>query len=219
MDCKHAYSLIQDFVDGALADEDRREFERHLSTCPACAREVETYRSLNAFLGDMSVEEPPTGLEVPVINFLKSTGRIREPATVKRGPRRVAAEIFGWIPAHFGVPVTVTTLALIAFSAFSIVTGRFQELVGRGAVLATDTYLGVQETVGQVQFLDKLGEIIARDFRMAKTIMGAGLSLVSTAGSAFVIPAVGLIVMLTIGFGWYFKTISKRSAQNASYTF
>jgi hypothetical protein len=42
---------------------------------------------------------------------------------------------------------------------------------------------------------------------------------VSTAGSTFMIPALGLIIMLTIGIGWYVKSVSKRGAQNASYIF
>ena len=219
MDCKKAYSLIQDFVDGTLDDKERRGFERHVGGCSRCLAEIETYRSLNSFLGDMTVEDVPDGFDVPVINFLKSTGRIREPVAAETGARRVLSAVFDWVPARFGVPITVSALALIAFSAFAVVTGRLQELAGKGAVMATETYIGVHETVARVHLADKLGEVLASDFRMIKTILSAGFSLISTAGAAYMIPALGLIIMLTIGLGWYFKTVSKRSAQNASYIF
>ena len=69
MDCKKAYSLIQDFVDGTLDDKERRGFERHVSDCSKCVVEIETYRSLNSFLGDMTVEDVPDGFDVPVIDW------------------------------------------------------------------------------------------------------------------------------------------------------
>lgn len=219
MDCKKAYSLIQEFVDGTLDGKERRGFENHVVDCPECTLEIEAYRSLNSFLGDMTVEDAPVDFEVPVINFLKSTGRIREPIAAESGAKRVLSGVFGWLPAQFGVPVTVTVLAIVAFSVFSVITGRFQEIVARGTVLATDTFIVVHEAVARIHLFDKLGEVLAKDFRMIKTILNAGSSLVSTAGDAFMIPALGLIIMLTVGLGWYFKTVSKRSAQNASFIF
>ncbi len=219
MDCKKAYSLIQDFVDGTLGGDERRGFERHVVDCPKCTLEIEAYRSLNSFLGGMAVEEVPESFDVPVINFLKSTGRIRKPIVAESGAKRVLSAVSGWLPAQFGVPATVVTLAIIAFSVFSVVTGKLQEIVVRGTVLATETFIVVNDAVARVHLFDKLVDVLARDLRMIKTILSAGSSLVSTAGAAFMIPALGLIVMLTLGLGWYFKTVSKRSAQNASFIF
>lgn len=219
MHCKKAYSLIQDFVDGTLDGDERRGFERHVTDCPKCALEIESYRSLNALLGGMDVEDVPEGFEVPVINFLKSTGRIREPLAAVGGGKRVLSAISGWLPAQFGVPATVATLAIVAFAVFSVLTGRLQEIVAKGTVMATETFIVVNETVARLHLLDKFTEVLARDLRMIKTILGAGSSLISTAGAAFMIPALGLVIMLTLGLGWYFKTVSKRSAQNASFIF
>jgi uncharacterized protein (DUF58 family) len=62
-------------------------------------------------------------------------------------------------------------------------------------------------------------EGVGRNLRTGKTILSAGLSLLSAAGNTFLIPAIAMFLMLTIGLGWYFRTARRRSIQNASFTF
>jgi anti-sigma factor RsiW len=46
MNCTRIEELIDDFVDGRLAADERREVERHLENCSACRSSVEQLRSI-----------------------------------------------------------------------------------------------------------------------------------------------------------------------------
>jgi anti-sigma factor RsiW len=46
----------------ALSDVERAAFQRHLETCPACAREVRELRATLARLGSATATAPPAGL-------------------------------------------------------------------------------------------------------------------------------------------------------------
>ena len=41
--CRELIGFLMDYLDGALPDGQRREFEAHLSICPACVRYMDTY--------------------------------------------------------------------------------------------------------------------------------------------------------------------------------
>jgi anti-sigma factor RsiW len=42
--CRQLLDFIYDYLDGALPDEQRAEFERHLSVCPSCVHYLDTYK-------------------------------------------------------------------------------------------------------------------------------------------------------------------------------
>jgi anti-sigma factor RsiW len=44
MTCCELTQLLLDFLDGTLADEQRRQVEEHLGKCPPCVVYVETYQ-------------------------------------------------------------------------------------------------------------------------------------------------------------------------------
>lgn len=216
MDCKAAYTMIQDFLDGTLGPEEEKAFDAHVARCPGCARELGAYRSLDRLLGGMELEDVPAGFSDPVIRFLRATGRISDPVVGKRaGWERTGG--LGWIPSRFRAPAAVAAVLVLVLSAVSIGSGRFVGFLGKSTVAATTAYIGVQQTVSKVAILDDVSQGFEKDVRTAKTIAGAAYLLLSTAGQTYMIPAVLMLVMITLSAAWYVKTCLKRSAENASY--
>ncbi len=66
MTCRETIDFIADFLDGALHDEVREEFERHLALCPSCAAYVDGYRkTVQLGMTAMSWVETPSAGSVP----------------------------------------------------------------------------------------------------------------------------------------------------------
>ena len=56
MTCRELVEVVTDYLDGTLAEEDRRRLERHLSECPYCAAYIEQMRQTVDALGTVSEE-------------------------------------------------------------------------------------------------------------------------------------------------------------------
>ncbi len=217
MDCEKAYSMIQDFLDGTMSPGERESFNRHVAGCPSCARALAAYRGLGTALDDMELESVPEGFAEPVIRFLRATGRIGGSTEVERTSR--ARGVFAWVPRRVRVPAVAAALLVIILSAVSITSGRFQGFVVKSTVAAADAFVGVQQTVSNVQVLDGVSEGLQRDMRTAKTVADAVYLLVAVAGQPYMVPALLMIVMITVCAGWYVRSSRKRSAEHASYCF
>jgi hypothetical protein len=215
MDCKKAYALIHDFLDGTLSPDEARAFGRHAGGCPACAREIEAYRSLGRLLGEVEREEAPRDLAEPVIRFLRSTGRIRAASAEARGDGAWVRAL-GWLRGKASVPA-VAALVLTVLSVVSITSGSFLGMVGKSTVAAKDVYIDAQETISEVQVLDGVSDGIERDVRTAKTVANALYLLLSVAGQIYVIPAAVMFLMIAVSVGWYVRTVHRRSQENASF--
>lgn len=61
MTCRHALSLLEDFVDGELPDHDAEELRQHLATCSSCREEHDRSRQLRESLQSHITPEPPPG--------------------------------------------------------------------------------------------------------------------------------------------------------------
>lgn len=217
MDCEKAYSMIHDFLDGTMNPDEEKAFDRHLAGCPACARELRAYRALNTVLDGMELESVPEGFAEPVVRFLRATGRIRERVTAERSSR--APAVFGWIPPRLRVSAAAAALLVVALSAVSITSGRFQGFVVKSTVAAAKAYIDVHQTVSNVEVLDGVSQGLQRDMRTAKTVAGAVYLLLAVAGQPYMIPALLMVLMITLCVWWYVKTIRGRSTQHASYCF
>ena len=218
MDCEKAYSMIHDFLDGTMSPDEEKAFDRHLAECPACARELRAYRALNTVLDGVELESVPEGFAEPVVRFLRATGRIRERVTAER-TSRVRAWVFGWIPPRLRVSAAAAALLVVALSAISIASGRFQGFVVKSTVAAANAYIDVHQTVSNVEVLDGVSQGLQRDMRTAKTVADAVYLLLAVAGEPYMIPALLMVLMITMCVWWYVKTIRRRSAQHASYSF
>jgi anti-sigma factor RsiW len=57
MPCRELVEVITDYLDGALAPEDRLRFDAHLAECPPCTDYVEQFRHTIATAGRLEADE------------------------------------------------------------------------------------------------------------------------------------------------------------------
>ena len=58
MTCHNYKDLMMGYLDNELTDEQKRQFEEHLSGCPECAGELEEFRKLKAITDEVTLVEP-----------------------------------------------------------------------------------------------------------------------------------------------------------------
>jgi anti-sigma factor RsiW len=54
MTCRELVELVTDYLEGRLAEGDRRQFDEHLDECPDCSEYVEQMRQTVRALGTLS---------------------------------------------------------------------------------------------------------------------------------------------------------------------
>jgi hypothetical protein len=59
MDCNEVRESLSPYYDGALPDDDRAVVAEHLSQCPACEVELESFRRLSALVHSVAPAPPP----------------------------------------------------------------------------------------------------------------------------------------------------------------
>lgn len=58
MTCGDYHDLMMGYLDGELDDEQRRQFETHLSQCEACTKALKEFNGLKRLTDSMSLSEP-----------------------------------------------------------------------------------------------------------------------------------------------------------------
>ncbi len=58
MTCSNYRDLLMGYLDNELSQEQRREFERHLSGCRECTEELKEFRRLKAITDEVTLVEP-----------------------------------------------------------------------------------------------------------------------------------------------------------------
>ena len=61
--CEDIKTLIIEYIDGALNDEEARSVDEHLSSCEACSAEMESIKSTLCMLDSFEMEEPSVNLK------------------------------------------------------------------------------------------------------------------------------------------------------------
>jgi anti-sigma factor RsiW len=212
MKCKDAYTLIQDLIDGRLSTGDTESLERHRSECDRCASELRAYQALTTLMDDMTRESPPGAFADRVIAGLKATGRIAETATVRRVRVR-------WSRTRWRVGLASAMLCLVALSLFPATIQPLTGLAGKGAVVVTDALVAVQDWLGSGNAITRVVDNMERNLRTIKTVLQAGFSVISTAGGVLMLPALAILLMLTVGGAWYARVIHRGSTGHASFSF
>jgi hypothetical protein len=110
---------------GELPDDQRHEFERHVSSCVGCQKEVENVR---AFLGMMRTASP---VIEPSANLLTSS-RMRlqealEHAEQSRGLSRWIFDVHGWLHQLKLSPALAAVLLMVGFVGGAITTFTTQK--------------------------------------------------------------------------------------------
>ncbi|MEE9270125.1 MAG: hypothetical protein V3V49_07680 [Candidatus Krumholzibacteria bacterium] len=212
MKCKDAYALIQDLIDGRLSTRDTEPLERHRSKCARCASELRTYQALTALMDDMRPETPPRGFADRVIVGLKATGRIAETAAVRRVGVR-------WLRTRSRVALASAMLCLVALSLFPATIQPLTGLAGKGAVVVTGALVAVQDWLASGNAITRVVDNVEKNLRTVKTVLHAGFSVVSTAGDVLMLPALFILLMLTVGGAWYARVNHRGSTGHASFSF
>jgi hypothetical protein len=119
MDCKHCREKLNDFVDGGLSADDRRDVERHLANCTSCAHEAAQLRGLSAELKMLPRPMPPIG----AFNDLLTAFR----AEVAAGNGDITPASPWWKRMHrtLGWPRVAALIFCVVFGSFVAVTNYF----------------------------------------------------------------------------------------------
>ncbi len=68
--CRDVVSLLVDYLEGRLPEHVRADLEQHLADCPACLRDLNTYRSTLSLLASLGEEDLPEPLRLRLRAFL-----------------------------------------------------------------------------------------------------------------------------------------------------
>ncbi len=68
--CRALIDILDDYLDGALAPDDRAEIERHLAVCEPCRGYLATYRKTRALGAEAGRVEMPEEMKARLRQFL-----------------------------------------------------------------------------------------------------------------------------------------------------
>jgi len=210
MNCKDTHKLIHSYLDGDLDGAARSALDGHVATCAACAKEVAAYREIDGMLGVLERAEAPASLSDGVIARLRAGGRIRtEPVRARGG-------ILAKIPGRWRIPAAAVAVVFIAAIVFPSTISTLTGLAGKSAVVASDTYIGVQETASKASVLRSVVDGLATTAMMFKAIAAAFVSVLGTLANVFKFPVVAMVLFLSLGAAVYVRVYLKRGASHAS---
>ncbi|MBI5548539.1 MAG: zf-HC2 domain-containing protein [Deltaproteobacteria bacterium] len=70
VNCKHSLSLLQDYLDGTLAPDDKAALDRHFKACPPCIDFVRKYKATPRLCQRALAEEVPKDVSDRLSRFL-----------------------------------------------------------------------------------------------------------------------------------------------------
>ncbi len=175
---KNTCDMIEAYKEGQLSGEERKEFEKHLGSCPSCTKELEWLEKLDGLFLRMRPSRPPRGMEREVLNAL---GFERRPA---------------WSGALGWATVTFVGAWLIFLPLFLKITG-FRSIGALARGLADLPSL-----------VSNLQHYLRVSVDLLKPLAAATEALLKAAGYVQVPIVVCTVVVLTVGlvcgFGvWY----------------
>jgi anti-sigma factor RsiW len=111
MNCQDVQNLLHPYSDGELDLVRNLEIEQHLSTCPACAEQEKSLRSLRAVLSAPSLYyAAPAALRARLQSAPASSSAVVERQPIARGANWMWATIAAGILLLVGVSVTLGLL-------------------------------------------------------------------------------------------------------------
>ena len=75
--CQELVELVTDYLEGALTDADRLDFERHLVWCSWCRDYVDQMRLSVDLTGEPGETEPPSPLREQLLDAFRDWKRTR----------------------------------------------------------------------------------------------------------------------------------------------
>jgi hypothetical protein len=115
MNCESCHTLVDDYVDGTLAAEDRARLEEHLARCASCRALAEDFRAIRRTAGSLERHAPSP----------RAWGRIASAIEQERS-RSFAARMFTTRPAWQPLAIAATVLLLVGGTSWIVwnETGR-----------------------------------------------------------------------------------------------
>ena len=132
------HTLAGAYAMDAVAGADKARFERHLASCPACARELAELREATARLAGAAAAEPPAGLvqrvvasavrtpQLPAAPGPAGRWRARRAAQPRRGAGRRPAHPRQALRARLALALAAVFLAVAAASGVIAFTTEHQ---------------------------------------------------------------------------------------------
>jgi hypothetical protein len=121
MSCRERQTALQRCALGEADRDQARELERHLGSCPDCARDLARYRTLFAGLRALPEAEPPATLHADVVAALAcerwAWRRDREPAWRTRLRRSFVGVMLAGATASLAVALWSWMDRIVAFAA------------------------------------------------------------------------------------------------------
>lgn len=75
--CERMRCMLSAYTDGELNKKQTAAVEKHLGSCPSCAREAEQLRTLSALVSDVAQElVPPAHIHASVMRMVKETPKL-----------------------------------------------------------------------------------------------------------------------------------------------
>lgn len=94
MKCKRCQNLIMRHFDHALLEDERKQLERHLDSCPKCRSLMADLQGIMQTLETARPLEPPSGMEQLVMNRIQSL-----PESPAHGPNNLITALYGSMSA------------------------------------------------------------------------------------------------------------------------
>ncbi len=121
MNCEWTRQNIALYVYDELRDDERYDFERHISSCAGCRQELEEVQGLKTAMSATPVIEPSANL------VARSRMRLQEALENERqslGFRRFTFDLAGWINAMKFAPALTAALLIFGFVGGSLATWK-----------------------------------------------------------------------------------------------
>jgi anti-sigma-K factor RskA len=151
-------------------DEERRDFEQHLSQCPDCREEVRTLRETVAVLAAATALPPPPRMRPRVMAEAAATRQWPPPRSARRAPSRLNRLV--------AVAASVVALAGLAFGGFGLLQAQQEH----------DRAVAARQQAEQI--VSVLADGSAR--RTVGVINGGGQATLTVSGSQAVLHTSGI---------------------------
>ena len=69
--CKNSISLLADFLDGTMSEDEEKRLIEHLDACPPCVEFVKTYRATPGLCKRALAKKMPEELSARLTDFLR----------------------------------------------------------------------------------------------------------------------------------------------------
>ncbi len=167
MTTDHAHlgdELLEELADDLIADDARRDAERHLAACPRCAARLRALRVVGSALGALPLERAPEGLTRSVLGQLD-----------EKVPARTLT-LAGWFSGILGL-MLVGSVLLAVFASTGVIS--LQGAAGEGS--PTGQYWSGAWTV-LADLLGPAGKWFNQHLPAASTVTTMVLTLAVLAG-------------------------------------